>query len=190
MRCWPFSKIRSLKDQNIALREANIRSDKELTNVYSILNDFTTKKSLGRLIEVPRKIGDTLYVIMKRDAYPAYDKELIGMRKSDSIPENNIKIISITIVGYVIQPSGTYIAFREQYDESIVYHININSPNLFLTMDAALGEMYSNSSKKKYMNNPFVVLKQEDILNAHNDSNMKSSVSSSNLPTNNLNFIN
>ena len=169
----------TLKEENSNLVAVNKSLERELSETSRQLNDFTVKKSLGRLIEIPRKLGDTLYVIMKRDAYPAYDKELIGMRRSDSVPENNIKIISITIVGYVIQPSGTYVAFREQYDESVIYHISINSPNLFLTMDAALGEMYSNGSKKKYMNNPFVVLKQEDVLKLHNNFNTTSSESCS-----------
>lgn len=186
---WPFSKIKSLKNENTILSDTNAQLERELDVVNKKLNDFTVKKSLGRLIEVPRKIGDTLYVIMKRDAHPEYDCELIGMRRSDNIPENNIKIISITIVGYVIQQSGTYIAFREQYNDTI-YHINVNSPNLFLTMDAALGEMYSDNNKKKYSYEPFVVLKQEDVLKEYNDATMVPSTSSTKLPINNLDFIN
>lgn len=183
-------RIKELKEENANLAAENARLEHELNEENKLLSDFITKKSLGRLIEVPRKIGDTLYVIMKRDAYPAYDSELIGMRRSDTIPENNIKIIAITIVGYVIQPSGTYIAFREQHDESVIYHININSPNLFLTMEAALGEMYSNSDKKKYMTNPFVVLEQEDILNTYSSSTNTLSTMSSKIPINNINLLN
>lgn len=182
---WPFNTINELKAENAKLYEANSVLEKDLDSISVQLNDFTTKKSLGRLIEVPRKIGSTLYVIMKRDAYQAYDSELIGMRRSDTVPENNIKVISITVVGYVVQPSGTYIAFREQYDET-TYHININSPNLFLTMDAAIAEMYSGSDKKKYMNNPFVVLKQEDVLKVYNSSTTTSSASSKGYPINNI----
>lgn len=180
---------KTLKEDNANLTKANARLERELDIVSGQLNDFTVKKSLGRLIEIPRKIGDTLYVIMKRDAHPEYDCELIGMRRSDTIPENNIKIISITIVGYVIQPSGTYIAFREQYNDTI-YHIKADSPNLFLTMDAALGEMYSDSSKKKYSYEPFVTLKQEDVLKVCNSSTTESSSYPSKLPMNNIDFIN
>lgn len=177
---------KSLKEENTRLAAKNEALERELDATSSLLNDFTTKKSLGRLIEIPRKIGDTVYVLMKASAYPGYNSELIGMRRSDTVPENNIKIIAITIVGYVIQPSGTYIAFREQYEEDIVYHININSENLFLTMDAAIGEMYSSSCKKKYMNNPFVVLQQEDVLNVVNNSASQTSALKSSYESNNI----
>lgn len=183
---WPFSIIRQLKTENSTLKTENSYLESELSKQETLLNDFSTKKSLGRIVEVPRKIGDTLYVIMKRDAYPAYDKELIGMRRSDTTPENNIKIISITIVGYVIQPSGTYITFREQYDEDKTYHININSPNLFMSLDAALGEMYGNSDKKNYMHDPFVVLKREDVLILADNS--QKSYAGIKYPMNNINL--
>ena len=180
---WPFRR-KSLKDENSNLVSINTQLERELKETSRALNDFNTKKSLGRLIEVPRKIGDNLYIIMQNSMHPNYDCELIGMRRSDKIPENNIKIISITIIGYVIRPSGVYVSFREQYDESITYYININSPNLFLTMDAALGEMYSNNIKKKYSNDPFIILEKEDILITTSDTCKKD------YPINNINFIN
>lgn len=158
--------------------------ERDLGNTSVKLNDYTVKESLGRLIEVPTKIGSNMYVIIKRETHPEYDCELIGMRRSDSKPENNIKIISITVVGYVVQPSGVYISFREQYGE-FIYHIKADSPNLFLTMDAAIAEMYSNSDKSKYKYDPFIVLKQEDVLNVHNSTTIASSVSDK-LPMNNL----
>jgi hypothetical protein len=183
---WPFSELKRLNTENARLTTENSALEELLRESDRSLNDFKTRKSLGRLIEVPRKIGDTVYVIMKADAYPAYDKELICLRKSDTVPENNIKIIPITIVGYVIRPSGAYISFREQYYESATYHININSPNLFLTMDAALAEVYSNGSKTKYMNNPFVTLQKEDVLKVYNHSTTTSSTSSKEYPSNKL----
>lgn len=182
-----FSKSQ-LKEDNRILAEANTQLERDLDIVRKELDDFTTKMSLGRLIEVPRKLGDTVYVIMKRDLHPEYDNELIGMRSSDTIPENNIKIIAITITGYVTISSGTYIAFKEQHEDAPTYYISTTSNNLFLSMDAAVGEMYSSGSKKKYMNDPFTILKSKDFTQPPCPiSSTRSSVSNyRRIPTNNI----
>ena len=145
------NKISRLESDN----EFYIKRNSELERK---LNHFKTLSKLNRLIELPRQISVSIYVIMNTSIHVNYDKEIICMRRSSDVEENNIMLVCLTISKYILNESGLYIGFKEQYGE-YEYFIKSDSCNLFLNMDDGIAEIFNSSDKTKYYSNdPFVQL--------------------------------
>lgn len=172
MGFFDFLKIGEMKKEITQLKADISFYENENFKLDNELTEYKTLDSLGRLIKCPRSLGHKVYVIMRRHLHPEYDREIIGMRMSTDVDENNIKIIAITISHYVAQPSGLYLGFEEQYEDGVILHIKADSRNLFISMSSAIQQMYNNSDKSEYGNDPFVVLTKETPMHIYDASNI------------------